>query len=173
MSRMDFGSSLLPMGILLSLAIDATGNLLNMVKVSRKLAIWADEALSVGFGSFNDGDHTPFVLLVEASGKRHLINLQSASGAISEELLHSGRQLIQQFAGGRFYALIWDGFLTTSGKRQDAVFVEAGDSSEQAIVFGQRYKASRSGKMTKMDGPLVVSSATHLWHEAAPSEHRQ
>ena len=137
-----------------------------MAKVSRKLAILADEALALGFDSFNDGDHAPFILLVEASGKRHLIDLQSASGAISEELLLSGREIIKEFADGRSYALIWDGFLTTSGKRHDAVFVEAGDKSKHAFVFAQRYKTARSGKMTKIDGPLVISLATHLWRKA-------
>ena len=43
------------------------------------------------------------ILLVEASGKRHLINLQPVSGTVSEELLHSGRRIIQGFAGERFY----------------------------------------------------------------------
>ncbi len=158
------------MNAVVSPVLDLGDNIPAMAKVNRKLAAWANEALHLGFGSFDDGDHAPFILLVEASGKRHLVNLQTASGLISEELLHSGRQIIQPFAGGRSYALVWDGFLTASGKRHDAVFAEAGDRSKRTFVFGQRYKTSRSGKMTKIDKPLVVSAATHLWCEAASSE---
>jgi hypothetical protein len=72
--------------------------------------------------------------------------LKSAEGVINQDLVDAGREVIRQFAGGRFYALVWDGFLTTTGKRQDAVFAEAGAGGGQALVFAPRYKASRSGK---------------------------
>lgn len=116
-------------------------------------------------GSFSDGDHAPFVLLVEASGQRQLMDLQSASGS-SEDLLTFGRELIQKFADGQLYVLVWDGFLTTDGKRQDAVFAEAGASEGQALIFAQRYKASRSGKLFEVGAPVAAAEAAHLWREA-------
>ena len=128
-----------------------------------ELTAWADEALDLGFGSFSDGDHDPFILLVAASGQKHLTNLQSASGSISEDLLSAGRELIQQFVDGQLYALVWDGFLTTDGKHQDAVFAEAGACEGQAFIFAQRYKASRSGKLSKIGAPVAAAEAAHLW----------
>ena len=131
-----------------------------------ELTAWADEALDLGFGCFSDGDHAPFVLLVDASGQKHLTNLESASGSISEDLLSAGRELIQQLTDGQLYALVWDGFLTTDGKRQDAVFAEVGASEGPAIIFAQRYKASRSGKLSKIGAPLAAAEAAHLWRGA-------
>ncbi len=131
--------------------------------IKPELAAWANEALDLGFGSFSDGDHAPFVLLVEASGQRHLTNLQSTSGAIGENLLSAGRELIQQFSDGQLYALVWDGFLTTDGKRQDAVFAEAGAGEGPAFIFAQRYKTSRLGKLSKIGAAMAAAEAAHLW----------
>ena len=140
-----------------------------MLVVSPKLAAWADEALDLGFGSFSDGDRAPFILLVEATGKRQLLNLGNTSGAINPELLDGGRDIIRQFPPGKFYALVWDGFLTTEGKRQDAVFAEAGEGAGAAFVFAQRYKQSRQGKMTKLGKCIIASDAIPLWAKNVPA----
>jgi hypothetical protein len=128
-----------------------------------------DEALDFGFGCVGDGDHNPFFLLWEASGKGHLVHLRSRDGTISEALLEGGRELIGQFAkSGQYYILVWDGYLTRAGKRQDAVFAEARARGQgQAILFAQRYKAARSGALARVGRPLVVAEVAHLWDEAA------
>lgn len=77
-----------------------------MATVDPGLQRWVDEALDLGFGCFGDGDHTPFIIL-SAGGERHLTNLESVSGTISEALLNAGRDLIRQFAdSGQYYVLV-------------------------------------------------------------------
>lgn len=128
------------------------------------LEAWVDEALNLGFGSFNDGDHVPFILWEEASGKQHLINLETTDGEINAEIVEAGRDLIRQFAGGKFYALVWDGFLTTARNRQDAVLVEVGECDGESFVIAQRYKQSRSGALSKVGKPIIAAEADHLWN---------
>src|SRR5438477_12319177 len=129
-----------------------------MTTVDPGLQRWVDEALDLGFGCFGDGDHTPFIILI-AGDERHLTDLKSADGTISEALLKAGRGLIRQFAdSGQYYVLVWDGYLTTAGKRQDAVFAEAGAAGGRAgLVFAQRYKQARSGKLSKIGKPLAAA----------------
>jgi hypothetical protein len=127
-----------------------------------------DEALDFGFGCIGDGDRHPFFLLWEASGKGHLVDLRSREGIIGEALLEGGRELIRQFAKkGQYYVLVWDGYLTRAGKRQEAVLAEAGARGQgQAILFAQRYKAARSGALARVGKPLVVAEVANLWDEA-------
>jgi hypothetical protein len=127
-----------------------------------------DEALDFGFGCVGDGDHNPFVLLWEASGKGHLLDLRSWEGISSEALLEGGRELIRQYAKkGQYYVLVWGGYLPRAAKRQDAVLAEAGARGQgHATLFAQRYKAARSGALAKVGKPVVVAEVAHLWDEA-------
>ncbi|MCY2986869.1 MAG: hypothetical protein NTY19_03265 [Planctomycetota bacterium] len=135
-----------------------------MATIDSGLQQWVDEALDLGLECFEDGDHTPFIML-RAGGERHLTDLKSADGTISEELLEAGRGLIQEFAGsGQYYVLVWDGYLTTAGKRRDAVFAEAGAASGgPGLLFAHRYKQTKSGKLSKVGKRLVAAEVTHLW----------
>jgi hypothetical protein len=110
-----------------------------MTSINAKLQQWAVKALDLGFGSFSDGDHAPFILLLDGTGKRHLIDLKSASGVISSKLIESGREIIRGFESGQLYGLVWDGYLTSDGERQDAVFVEAAaKGGAEALVLPRR-----------------------------------
>jgi len=142
-----------------------------MATVDPGLQRWVNEALDLGLGCFEDGDHTPFVILI-AGDERHLMDLKSADGTISEELLEAGRGLIRQFAeSGQYYVLVWDGYLTTAGKRQDAAFAEAGAAGKgSGLVFAQRYKQTKSGKLSKVDKQLVAAEVTHLWSDASAEQ---
>jgi len=136
-----------------------------MASINKKLQQWALKALDLGFGCFNDGDHAPFILLLDETGKQHLIDLKSASGVIDSKLIESGRDIIHGFESGRFYGLVWDGYLTTDGARQDAVFVEAAaHGGAKALVFAQAYKRKkRSKQLEKVGQPLVTANAPHQW----------
>jgi hypothetical protein len=136
-----------------------------MASISKKLQCWAFEALDLGFACFSDGDHSPFVLLVDRTGERHLISIESMSGVIDAELVQSGRQIIQGFGSGQLYGVVWDGYLTRDGVKQDAVFVEAADQrTAVAFVFAQAYKRKkRSKRLEKVGQPLVAASAPHQW----------
>jgi hypothetical protein len=62
---------------------------------------------------------------------------------------------------------VWDGYLTTAGKRLDAVFAEAGAAGEgPGLVFAQRYKETKSGKLSKVGKPLVAAEVAHLWSDS-------
>jgi hypothetical protein len=137
----------------------------SMPSINKKLKNWAFKALDLGFGCFGDGDHTPFILLIDGAGKRHLIELQSATGVIDSTLIESGREIIHGFGSGRFYGLVWDGYLTTDGAKQDAVFVEAAvEGGVEAFVFAQAYKQKkRSTTLEKVGQPIVAANAPHQW----------
>jgi hypothetical protein len=136
-----------------------------MASINKKLRQWAFKALDLGFGCFSDGDHAPFILLLDENGRRHLIDLRSASGVIDSKLVEAGREIIHGFASGRFYGLVWDGYLTTDGAKQDAVFVEAAaHGGAEALVFAQAYKQKkRSKKLEKVGQPLVAATVPHQW----------
>jgi hypothetical protein len=136
-----------------------------MAPINKKLQQWALEAIDLGFACFSDGDHAPFILLVDEAGKRILIRLQSASGVIDSKLVEEGRRIIHGLESGRFYGLVWDGYLTTDKARQEAVFVEAAThGGTQALVFAQPYKRKRrSRRLEKVGQPLVAGKAPHQW----------
>lgn len=140
-----------------------------MAKKLPELAEFTEEALDLGFGCFTDGDPWPFILLVFKTGKRDLVELRSADETISEMLLNNGREIIQGFDDGLYYALVWDGYLTRSGKRQEAVFAEIGSSDGQAFVLAQRYKRPTSADPAKVGKPLQVSEAGNLWSDNGDS----
>lgn len=136
-----------------------------MASISKKLRQWAFKALDLGFGCFSDGDHAPFILLLDETGRRHLIDLKNVSGVIDSKLVECGREIIHGFESGQFYGLVWDGYLTTDGVKQDAVFVEAAvHGGVGAFVFAQAYKQKkRSKKLEKVGRPLIATGAPHQW----------
>src|ERR1035437_1293069 len=134
------------------------------MQVSPGLEAWARRALNLGLNWFGGGNHSPFILLDDASGRKHLIDLQNFSGVVGPDLVEAGRAIIRDFEPGQFYALGWDGFLTTGGIRQDAVFAEVGAAGEVlAYVFAQRYKQAGSGELARVDLPLVAAVTANLW----------
>lgn len=136
-----------------------------MAKKPTTLADFAEEALDLGFGCFTEGDPSPFILLVFKTGKRDLVELQSADETISVMLLNYGRKIIQGFEDGLYYALVWDGYLTGTGKRQEAVVAEIGSSDGRAFVLAQRYKRPKSIGPAKVGKPLQVAEVDNLWND--------
>ena len=137
-----------------------------MASISKELRQWASEALDLGFGCFSDGDHAPFILLLDNTGQRHLIELKNVSGIIDSTLVERGREIIQSFPSGQFYGLVWDGYLTKGGVKKDAVFVEAAAKGETvAFVFAQPYRRKmRSNTLEKVGTPSVATSTPHQWN---------
>jgi len=142
-----------------------------MAKVAPDLSKRVSEALVLGLECFGDGDSTPFVILIAASESR-LIELHSADGTIGEALLTGGRDIIRQFVNeGTCYMLVWDGYLTAVGKREEAAFAEAGEAGvARAQVFAQRYRRTETGKTVGVGKPLVVAEADHLWPQVRNAE---
>jgi hypothetical protein len=136
-----------------------------MDQIDEELLPFAFEALQLGFDCISDGDHDPFVLLVDSDGERHFVELHAASGAIGPSLVDGGRDVIRAFTKGQIYGLVWDGYLTIDDVKHDAVFVEAGKRADKtAYVLAQKYKQNARSKALKMDGrPILVEDAKHLW----------
>ena len=135
-----------------------------MANEAKDLKQWVFEALELGFRCIGDGDRTPFYLLI-ADDARHLVDLTSPDGTMSEAFLEGGRALIRQYArSGQYYVLVWDGYLTMQGKKEDAVFAEAGESdAPSGLLFAQRYKQTKSGKLSKIGKPAIAAEVPHLW----------
>jgi hypothetical protein len=94
-----------------------------------------------------------------------LIELQRATGIIDSTLIENGREIIHGLESGRFYGLVWDGYVTADGAKQDAVFVEASvDGGSEALVFAQAYRQKRrSTKLERVGQPIVATNAPHQW----------
>jgi hypothetical protein len=61
--------------------------------------------------------------------------------------------------------LVFDGYLTTDGVKQDAVFAEVGvQRSSKAFFMAQRYVQKRGSKKLAKDGePIVAGETESLW----------
>ena len=136
-----------------------------MPHISENLQQWVLEALELGYGSFCEGDHVPFAVILDDNGQSHLINFENASGAINSDLLSEARKIITEtFPLAQYYALVWDGYLTTGETKQDAVFAEAGERGEaEAFIFAQQYKQKKRPKtLEKIDDLIVVATIEPL-----------
>jgi hypothetical protein len=136
-----------------------------MASISEELRQWIIQALDLGVGCVGDGDHAPFVMLLDEEGKEHLFDLHSADGVIDSRLVSTGREIIRQHETAQHHALVWDGYLTRDGKKQGAVFVEAGARGDtEAYVFAQTYNQKKRGGVGKDGPPVQVKTKTqHLW----------
>ena len=136
-----------------------------MAYIGKKLQKWAIQSLELGFDCFDEGDHAPFVLVADGAGQERLINLENFSGSVDDNLVDRGREIIQAVDDGHLYGLVWDGWLTVGGVKQDAVFVEVGARGvARAFIFAQAYKQKkRSKRLEKLGAPVVVANAAHLW----------
>jgi hypothetical protein len=126
---------------------------------------WVLEALELGFGCFGDGNRTPFILIDDEDGQRHLVDVTSADGTIDEALVRLARKTVREtFPMAVRYAIVWDGYLTTDDSKCDAVFAEAGARGDaRATIFAQQYKqAQRSKTLRKVDAPIAVKRTTQL-----------
>ncbi len=125
-----------------------------MSKISEGLEQLVLEAIELGYGCFGDGDHSPFVIILDNNANRQLIDFQNADENIDSDLLGSARETIREtFSSAKLYTLVWDGYLTTDGVKGDAVFAEAGEKGEaDAFIFAQRYKQKKRAKSLEKIG---------------------
>lgn len=91
-----------------------------------------------------------------------------------DEGLSRAREYVRQLSDGvSRYALVYDGYLKLDGRRQDAVYLEVGESgSPQAMLFVQAYARRTLLRRTFLVGDLTYLEPikTLLWsHEPARS----
>jgi hypothetical protein len=137
-----------------------------MAKISDELWGLVSSALDVAVDCFAAGEQNPFVLFVDKSGQRHMIDVKDAEGNVTPQLVESARSIVSESVGATAlrYAVAFDGYLTVDGERSDAAFVEAGERGQaEAVVFAQRYRVKkRSRKVERVGRPTLVQQARQL-----------
>jgi len=71
-----------------------------MTTISKKMQNWAIEVLDLGFDRFKAGDPSPFILLLDVSGKQDFILLKSLGGGGGSRLMEVGREIIRDLNSG-------------------------------------------------------------------------
>ena len=109
---------------------------------SEELLDLVSMALDHGFGSISDGKSgplIPFVLFETADGSRQLNrfvadDLQQSVQRALEHVEQLDHQVVR-------YAVAYDGYVTMSGTKWDAILVQAGERGHQTgVAVGQRYQ---------------------------------
>lgn len=102
------------------------------------------------------GPLIPFCLLETAEGR-------SLDRFLTEELSEGVARAREHVRGSGAIraAVAWDGYLTTEGRREDALFVEASDAAQPSVVMAHRYVQTRHGAQA-VGGPLVVGHGASL-----------
>lgn len=98
------------------------------------------------------GPLIPFAIVESAEGR----SLQRFVGELAECHQRS-RDHVRAAAGATCAAIAWDGYLTSEGRREDAVFVEAGEPGSASVIWAHRYRETPEGTLA-VGGPVVVGS---------------
>jgi hypothetical protein len=129
-----------------------------------KLQQWVDEVVTLGFDRFSDSDSVAIVL-VEVAGQQHAFDLNAIGFTRNELLLTHGRNIIRELSNdGKYYALVWDGYITTDGVRSDAVLAEIGAAeAPSGLLLAQRYRRNRAARPSKVGRLDLVAAPDSLW----------
>ena len=132
---------------------------------SEKFVELATLALDHGFNSIADGGGplVPFAVTLGESAQTEVFRF------VTDEL-SEGVARAMAFVDGksrelRVYAIAWDGYITIDDAKHDAIFVEAGVSSQrEALLLCQPYQQVRRGLLRKMrceksGEPMLVGRA--------------
>jgi hypothetical protein len=113
------------------------------------------------------GPLTPFTVVAEPGSERRLTRFVSERLELGVE---NAKSSIGPGQPATMYAIAWDGYVTVEGRRWDAVFVEAGETSQQAaILLCQRYTQTKAGLFRKarcerVGNPMLVANPpSRLW----------
>lgn len=101
------------------------------------------------------GPLIPFSLVETAEGR----SLQRFVGELSEGIARA-RDCVRA-SGALRAAVAWDGYLTTEGRREDALVVEASDAGRPSVVMAHRYAQTWRGARA-VGEPLTVDRGTPL-----------
>lgn len=94
------------------------------------------------------GPLVPFSLVETGDGRA----LARFAGELAEGIGHARDHV--RGSGALRAAVAWDGYLTTEGRREDAVFVEASEAGRPSVVVAHRY--ARAWRGTKAVGPPLA-----------------
>jgi hypothetical protein len=102
-------------------------------------------ALEHGLDSIDDGAGplVPFIV-TDKEGEVELRRFVTAR--LEQSVKEARRAAREAVKGGRIALAAWDGFITTEGRRTDAIFVAAADSSEgptHTFCVRYRYKGKK------------------------------
>ena len=137
-----------------------------MNEVSNDLWGLVSSALDLAVDCFAVGEQNPFVMFVDLSGQHHMVDVKDVQGNGTPQLVDTARGVVSRGVAAEAlrYAIAFDGYLTTDGKRTDAAFVEAGErGASGAVVFAQPYRVKkRSRKAERVGRPVLVQEAEQL-----------
>lgn len=106
------------------------------------------------------------VVFIDGSGQRHLVDVRSAEGDVTPGLVDAAREVVSKGVGTSAlrYAVTFDGYLTTDGKRGDAAFVEAGERGRpEGLLFAQRYRVrKRTQRVERVGQPQLLQALKNL-----------
>lgn len=116
-------------------------------------------ALDHGFNSIenNSGPLVPFIFVNKEDGTRDLQRF--AVNNVEDGVLEARNYINSIINNNIMYAFAYDGFVTTNGKKFDAIVVEGKDNnSGKQIVLAQRYilKGLLKKKNVKIGNPVLL-----------------
>ena len=126
-------------------------------------------ALDHAFGSIEDGGGplVPFTMSIGSDGKKGLTRFVAER---LEEGLEQAKASVTATAALAMYAIAWDGYVTLDGRKWDAVFVEAGEASQEfGLMLCQRYVIPKKGLFRKSrnesvgNPTLVGKPPSRIW----------
>lgn len=137
-----------------------------MSELSEELQELALEAVELALECYSEGDHSPFILFEDESGESQVIDVKSADGNITPELVENAKRVVAESLsdGALRYAIAYDGYWTNEEGKSDAVIVEAGERGEpNAWRIVQTYRVQkRSRKATRTSPPELYGPAEQL-----------
>ena len=120
------------------------------------------ECIDHGLGLVDEqsGDaFTPFLKIKALSGcdATHVLMASDI-----QEAFDSADQVIgEKKEDVHLYGLIWDGYVTMDDEKTDCLFIELGESQEEASIFIQRYIVDKEQKVKAKGGPVLGKKTTN------------
>jgi len=113
----------------------------------------------------NNEPFFPFVQLVSENAQRSTHVLADIdAGAIpdiNKSLEQASNVISDQSEDATFYGLVWDGFVTIDGDKQDCILIEFGskDNQESSFIFVQPYTIDSDNTVNKKGGIRFAQNA--------------
>lgn len=114
----------------------------------------------LGLVDEQDGEaFTPFLKIKTLSGGDATHVLMASD---IQEAFDSADQVIgEKKKDVQLYGLIWDGYVTMDDEKTDCLFIELGESEEEASIFIQRYVVDEEKKVKAKGNPVLGKKTTN------------
>lgn len=145
-----------------------------MGEIGEELQHLALQAVEAALDAFSGDEPYPFIFFVDTTGQAHTIVIAPDEDGHGSDLVDVARRTVAEGISQltQRYALAYDGYLITDGKRSDAAFVEAGDRGQpNAFLIAQRYRVKkRSKRVERLGHPTIIDAAEQLLNSEEESQ---